>query len=79
LELPLFNRFLPDESFLHAPPLDPPQSGITLSLVVFKFGLIYNRAVLIDYPMEYGDAIIVPPFTSYKRGGFVPGYESPLF
>jgi hypothetical protein len=46
---------------------------------VFKFGLICNRAVSFSCPMEYGNAIIVPPFTSYKRGEFIPGYESPLF
>jgi hypothetical protein len=48
--------------------LDPSQSGITLISVVIKFGLNYSREVKINYPMEYGNAIIVPPFASYKRG-----------
>jgi hypothetical protein len=45
-------------------PLDASQSGITLLLVVLKFGFNYNREVSINYPMEYGNAMLVPPFTS---------------
>jgi hypothetical protein len=45
-------------------PLDPPQSGINLSAVAIKFGLNCSGAVINGCPVEYGNAIIVPPFTS---------------
>ena len=50
-------------------PLDASQSGITLLLVVLKFGLNYNREVLINIPLEYGNAMLVPPIISYSKGG----------
>ena len=59
--------------------LDATQSGINIRLVVFKFSFEYNRKVWLNFPMECGNAMLVPPFTSYKRGGFIPGYESPPF
>jgi hypothetical protein len=59
--------------------LDATQSGISIPLVVFKFGFNYNREVSTNCPMECGNAMLVPPFTSYKRGRFIPGYESPPF
>jgi hypothetical protein len=49
-------------------PLDASQSGISLLLIAFKVGFKCNREVLINYPLEYGNAMLVPPFTSYNGG-----------
>ena len=48
--------------------LDATQSGINIRSVVFELSLNYNREVSLNSPMEYGNAMLVPPFTSYKRG-----------
>ena len=57
-----FPQFCPD-------PLDASQSGITLILIAFKVGFKCNREVSINDPLEYGNAMLVPPFTSYNWGG----------
>ncbi len=48
-------------------------------LVAIKFGLDRSREVSINSPMEYVNAIIVPPFTSYKRGDSFLVMNPPFF